>query len=97
MTDPTYDEMTAFLKTQQDGLEPDGDDFDRAAAIYWFATGYHGGQASNLYSAGCVSQFSPGPTVDGPEPETSEEYLYQALVLEYAPDSEEASEITNAN
>jgi hypothetical protein len=35
--------------------------FDMEEAIYWFATDYHGGQASNLYAALCLSAYNPGP------------------------------------
>jgi hypothetical protein len=36
------------------------DEFDIEAAIYWFATDWHGGQWSNLYSALSTSPYKPG-------------------------------------
>ncbi len=75
--DPTADEMRAFLTMQQCG---DYDEFATEEAIYWFANDYHGGQASNLYSALSTGGFRPGPCANGPE----DDYLYEALEYEYA-------------
>jgi hypothetical protein len=76
MNDPTQPEMNAFLR-EQFGSEID--DFDIAEATYWFATNWHGGQWSNLYSALCTSLFQPGPISNGPEPESLAAYAYEAL------------------
>ena len=79
--DPDHDEMLAFLATQTCGEELDP--FDAESAIYWFSNDYHGGQASNLYSALSTSEYRPGPIANGPEPDSFESYLYGALVSEY--------------
>ena len=84
MPDPTAQTMRAYLRTLQDGVEPDADASDREEAIYWFANDYHGGQWSNLYAALSTSTYRPGPSVNGPEPESQAEYLYEALVAAYA-------------
>ena len=40
-----------------------------------------------------TSRFHPGPIAKGPEPRSSEEMMYEDLVLKYAPGTEEAVEI----
>lgn len=79
--DPTADEMRVFLRGQF-GDEPDA--FDIEGAIYWFANDWHGGQASNLYSALSMSEFRPGPCCKGPERDSFEEICYQELEAEFA-------------
>ena len=59
LPDPTADEMLLFLLSQPCRSEDDKD--NALAAIYWFAAEWHGGQSSNLYSALCMSPYSPGP------------------------------------
>lgn len=54
MQDPTRDEMLTLFKNEEDS-------FNVEAAIYWFASDYHGGQATNLYEALCQSPYNPGP------------------------------------
>lgn len=51
---------------------------------YWFLTDYHAGQASLEYRvfSRLGEIFSPGMT-DGPEPETSEVDVYEALEFEF--------------
>jgi hypothetical protein len=78
-SDPTRNEMLAFLIEQF----PDGDEFDREEAIYWFANDYHSGQWSELYSALSTSLFNPGQIANGPEPESMGEMLYQELEAEF--------------
>ena len=63
----------------------DANDFDIAAAIYWFANDYHGGQSSNLYSALSTSDYRPGPmhkSIKDDENETATQ-MYQELVNEF--------------
>ena len=48
------------------------DQWDREEAIYWFATKWHGGQSSPLYSVLSTSPFNPGPLSRGPESELAE-------------------------
>lgn len=81
MTDPTREEMLAYL-TSQYGY--DVDEFDLEEAVYWFATNWHGGQWSNLYAALCASAYRPGPLCHGPEPASMAADLYEALEAEYA-------------
>lgn len=81
--DPTKEEMVNFLRSKSGGED---DEFDIEAAIYWFASDFHGGQTSNLYSALSTSEFSPGPMSNDVthEGETAS-MLYDELVAEYAP------------
>ncbi len=53
MKDPTRTEMWDTLQDQN------LDVFDIEAAIYWFASGYHNGQSSDLYAALCQSPYKP--------------------------------------
>lgn len=48
---------------------------------YWFAVDYHGGQVSPMYTVLSVLSgiFEPG-MISGPEPESSECVVYDALV-----------------
>lgn len=81
MQDPTRDEMLATLAKMPFAAEVD--EFDREAAIYWFAANYHGGQASNLYFALSVSEFRPGPLCRGPQ-SFGEQMAYETLEAEFA-------------
>ncbi len=89
--DPSKDEMFEYLRQMYGNEESFRDDAE--VAIYWFANFYHGGQSSHLYSALSTSRFSPGPIAKGPEKNSSEEMMYDDLVLRFAPKSEEAIEI----
>lgn len=51
--------MLAFLLSMPCRSEEDAD--DALIACYWFASGWHGGQFSSLYSALSTSPYSPGP------------------------------------
>lgn len=51
------EEMLAFL-TEGFGGDPELD-FDKEEAIYWFASDWHGGQWSELYSVLSTSEFHP--------------------------------------
>lgn len=81
--DPTRDEMMKFLHDQFGRYGEEGFADSAEAAMYWFANHYHGGQWSNLYSVLSTSQFSPGPIANGPEPESMEADMYQALEAEF--------------
>ncbi len=89
--DPTKDEMFNYLHQMYGNEESFRDDAE--VAIYWFANFYHGGQSSHLYSVLSTSRFHPGPMAKGPEPRSSEEMMYEDLVLKFAPGTEEAVEI----
>jgi hypothetical protein len=82
MSDPTRDEMLEFLKFAAHQY----DEFDIEAAIYWFASDYHGGQSSNLYKALCKSPFRPSPLHASIVNEGFEaEDLYYMLEDQYCP------------
>lgn len=80
MQDPTRKEMLSYLNTLP--FADQFDEFDREEAIYWFASDYQSGQASNLYSALSVSPFNPEPFATCVS-ETAER-LYDALETEFA-------------
>lgn len=83
MTDPTREELLAFLETaypistggelpHPGGQEVDGCGchFDIEEAAYYVAAHCHGGQGSNLYAALSNSAFRPGPiSMDLPDDE----------------------------
>jgi len=76
MNDPTLEELMECLRGE--------DEFDRAAAIYWFAHDYHSGQWSNLYSVLSTSKFKPGLTHSSIKDEgENAEDLYNMLVAKY--------------
>jgi hypothetical protein len=80
MRDPTRNEMLTFLA----GFYPgEADQFDREAAIYWFANDWHGGQWSNLYAALCASMYRPGLTSNGVLPGSMAAMLYEELQARY--------------
>ena len=86
MQDPTLIEMREYLDSLVDVSERTdiGYEFDREAAIYWFAAHYHGGQQTNLYSALSQSEFNPSPIARGPEPNPTEESFYAELEDHFA-------------
>ncbi len=65
--DPTKEEMQHVM-IKNFGA-PEIDEFDYAAAMYWFASDFHGGQSSNLYSALSTSEYNPGPMISKIEDE----------------------------
>ena len=85
--DPTKEEMMAFLQSQF-GREEEFEN-DAEVAIYWFATFNHGGQSSNLYSVSSTSQYRPGPIAKGPQKDSMEEMMYQALEQKFGSGEQE--------
>ena len=79
--DPTADEMRKFLHEDIETPTDTDETFSIEAAIYWFATDWHSGQSSNLYSALSTSQYKPGMTESAPDC-ISQDY-YDALEEEY--------------
>lgn len=63
--DPVKWEMARSIRK----FDAEADAFDVEAAIYWFASDYHGGQSSNLYSVLSMSEYKPGPMMRGPNDE----------------------------
>ena len=88
--DPTKEEMLNYLRSLYGHEEGFADDAE--VAMYWFSNFYHGGQNSHLYSVLSNSRFHPGPVAKGPEPHSSEEMMYEDLVIKFAPTSKEAQE-----
>ena len=91
--DPTKEEMIDYLQTIYAQLL-DRKTFDDAAevAIYWFATQYHGGQTSNLYSVLSTSTFNPGPMAREPHMDSIERDMYEYLAHEFG--GEQLAEMT---
>ncbi len=85
MCDPTRESMERVLLELAQAFGLEDCEFDVQEAIHWFASHYHAGQWSNLYSALSTSQFHPGPLANGPEPETTAELLYAELEERFAP------------
>ena len=82
--DPTIDEMRTYL--DKFGACP-FNEFDREAAIFWFADRYHSGQSSNLYAALSASDYKPGRSEYGPEEGSEAQRAYWALESAYLPKS----------
>jgi len=80
--DPSREEMIEHIRKVY-GRE--ADEFDIEEAIYWFATDYHGGQSSNLYSALSTSEYRPGRMSSGPEEGSMGEMIYSDLVDTFSP------------
>ena len=89
--DPTKEEMMEFLQTQSCG--EDGWEDDAEVAIYWFASEYHSGQWSNLYSALSTSEYTPGRSMSSIENEGDglARMFYDALVAEFGGQSEDTN------
>jgi hypothetical protein len=75
--------MMEYLKNQYKGLEDVNSKdflFDMEAAIYHFATDYHSGQSSELYSILSTSDYRPGMMSRGIESESETvKMLYKSL------------------
>jgi len=80
--DPSREEMIEHIRKV---YGRDADEFDIEEAIYWFATDYHGGQSSNLYSALSTSEYRPGRMSNGPEEGSMGEMIYADLVDTFSP------------
>jgi hypothetical protein len=80
MRDPTNEEMKTFLATQTCG-EDMGDDI--TIAIYWFATYWHGGQTSNLYSVLSTSPYEPSRMGRLEGESDTVQYLFDGLEAEF--------------
>ena len=79
--DPTREEIDAALATFPYASECD--DFDREEAIYTYASQWHGGQWSNLYSVLSMSPFNPGPMWSEPDPDGMSAMLVDHLVEQF--------------
>lgn len=81
-SDPTRMQMLRAVLGQR-WVDRD-DKFSIEGAIYWFASRWHGGQFSNLYSALSISPFRPGRSSNGPE-DGLEQMIYDFLVDHFCP------------
>lgn len=76
--DPTKEEMQHVITKWLSGS--DIDELYHEAAMYWFASDFHSGQSSNLYSALSMSQYNPGPMTNKIENENEvTQELYYTL------------------
>lgn len=80
ISDPDREEMLQYLKSQF-GSEANEDDAE--VAIYYFASDYHGGQSSNLYSVLSTSPYRPGPISNVESEGELVKMMYDALVDEF--------------
>jgi hypothetical protein len=78
-TDPTREEMLAYLASIPGIAEFDS--FDIEEATYWFASDWHGGQWSSLYIALSASPFTPGINANAPGEPAGQ--LYDELEAHY--------------
>ena len=84
--DPTREEMLAHLDSQGFNQKSGYMDFDREAAMYWFASDWHGGQWTNLYSVLSTSEYSPGLMMKDYHSEGEiVEIIYEELEAEFTP------------
>lgn len=58
LNDPTREEILNYIPDIYKKEEGFKDNFE--IALYWFATLWHSGQSSNLYSILCASIYNPG-------------------------------------
>ena len=82
---PSYRTEVSLRERMEHYIEdvfPSSDRFDIEEAIYWYASDYHSGQASELYHILSTSPFNPGPMSHGPEGMAEE--IYNALVSEFS-------------
>lgn len=63
MTDPTRQELLAYIKNDMFG---EYSEFGIERALYWLAADNHGGQGSNLYAVLSTSKYTPGRAEHGP-------------------------------
>ena len=81
MQDPTREEMLSALKPLIAQMDNDADSAE--IAIYWFASDWHGGQASNLYSVLSTSPYSPGPATTLDSEGESVAWMYEQLEADF--------------
>jgi hypothetical protein len=79
--DPTREEMITFLQTWP--FINEADEFDIEEALYWFASDWHSGQWSNLYSVLSTSEYQPSPIASGIDKDSMSYQLYQELKAEF--------------
>lgn len=56
-----------------------GDVFSVACALYWHCADYHEGAGSERYRILSTLEYQPGASEHGPEPETTDRDVYDAL------------------
>jgi len=83
MTDPTREEIEVALRNLPELWDDEiSKEFDVEEGIYWFASDWHGGQYSNLYSVLSTSKYRPGINTNGCNPEESSSYVVYELLEE---------------
>ncbi len=84
--DPTRQEMQSHFENHKYTEKNGFFEFDREAAMYWFAYDWHGGQSTNLYSVLSTSPYTPGPFMVGHHDEGDiVDILYRELEAEFSP------------
>lgn len=89
MSDPTkvqmYRELISTFKRMLKGEGKSEWKFDIESAIYWFASDYHDGQWSNLYSVLSTSDYRPGPMETGLDSDENfgAKMMYEHLVSKF--------------
>lgn len=78
--DPDKEEMVQYLRSQY-GSEFNDDDAE--VAMYYFASDFHGGQASNLYSVLSTSEYKPGASGNVESEGELVKMMYDTLVDEF--------------
>jgi hypothetical protein len=86
--DPDKEEMMQYLRSQF------GNDIndDAEVAMYYFASDFHGGQSSNLYSVLSTSEYKPGASGDVESEGELVKMMYDSLVDEFGGGSESADD-----
>lgn len=84
MIDATYDDMVQHLNLTFPDADQEELEWDIASAIYWLSYGWHGGKSSNLYSAGCQTEYKPAlATMSIADEEYGARQCYNELVNKF--------------
>ena len=88
-SDPTLEELRNFIKVKFACILEEGSiKYDGDVAIHWFASEYHSGQWSNLYSALCGVQYNPGRMINNvTDEEETVCMIFNALLEHYDGDN----------
>ena len=70
-------------------IEPESYEFERMAAIYWFAVDYHNGQNSDLYRISTQIDYKPAFERNYRQLDRVERKMYKELIREFTDDSPE--------
>lgn len=82
--DPNKEEMVDFLKSSVVKHYIEENPVSLEIAIYWFASDFHSGQTSNLYSVLSCSEYKPGVSTNDINDEDDISIMfYNELVEEF--------------